>query len=322
MKRLTALAIPLILFLAVTFVQKSNAQFQCTTGMEYNCPGHPAWQQRTLQGSRWCPYCGMQDNTMMGPMGYGTPGFFPSYYPSWYGYGAMAYPNFFYPSPWMGWGVDGGYYPGHGGGYAAKPNVYVEGKEGLSVKIQVQLSNDSTLLAAAPIHGNDGWKGRILKEGKLESKGSEYGYFYYDYRFDEKILQDQAGFCALRKDVIEKMAEGLNQAGFKDREIVDFVSHWSIKIPPMKRFCVFPQDQRTLDKAAKVQIEPKPKAFVRVQFIVIPEEGLKKYGSLFASEPKKAWDFVEQGKPGRIPAAAGQSDLIVREWGVGFLQGN
>lgn len=277
----------------------------------------------------YCTTCGQGNQFGQMPFygttgNYLTPSFFPSHYPWWAGYGAMSYSNFYYPGAWKNNGIDGAMYPGHGGGFAAKPNLYVSGPSGTDVKVRVNLAQDSQMLIAVPGHGLTGWAAKISDGDRLSSKGASYDFLYYDYRFNEKKMQDTAGFCTEREGLIPKMADGLKAAGFTTPEIEDFREHWSVKIPPADRYCVFPQDSRFLDRVAPLSIEPKPASVTRFLFVVVLDETFALgRATSFNKAPKKTWDYAAKAEPkrDRAPASALANGIAVREWGVGFLQG-
>jgi hypothetical protein len=282
-------------------------------------------------GNYGCSWCGTGGNFNTMPF-YGTTGYYsmPTFwggmnygYP-WYGpYGSMAYSNFYYPGVWGYNGINQSYYPGpspQGGGggcYAAKPNLYVTGTKGSEFKIEIDLKNqDSNWLAAVPSFVNKTWTGKIADNGKMKSGDANYNYFFYDFRTAENDLQDKKGFCTTRDKLIPRMATVLKNEGFKENEIGDFVQHWSMKIPQMQKFCVYPQTDTELSKVAEVKITPAPKFYKRVLFTVVPEEYFDKLGAKFSYAPTQEYDMTKS-RVDRMPASV--NGVEVREWGVGFL---
>lgn len=247
--------------------------------------------------------------------------------PWWLNYGAISYPQFNFPGAWApswGGGINPAMYPGSGGVGFDKPNIYVSGKAGSTFQIKVQMQKGSNWLAASPIHKETGWQGKLVSESEIMLNDAKYSYLYFDYRGQEEYLQDQVGFCADRKSLMPKLVDALKESGFKDSEIKDFVNYWTIKMPPANRYCVFPQGTAELDHVAKLDIQPIPKALIRLNFVIILQDGIAKNGDRhrkFFKEPLEAWN-VNQFKQGeRTPASLGPNDFVVREWGVAFLIG-
>lgn len=275
------------------------------------------------QMNQFCPYCeyGYRPaNTMP----WGVPA------PYYWNTGPMMYSNYYAPAPWYyapmpqynypnnypSPGIIPNYYPGQGSFFAAKPNLYLEGKEGTKVNIKLEfLDKDTNWLAAIPVHGKEGWNAVIAKKGFLTVNDTAYAYLYSDYRSAEKYLQDQEGFCSKKDAVLGRMALEMKSANFSEPEIAQFLEYWTVKLPKSESYCVYPQDERQLDKIAKLEISPAPKAVRRLIFLVQVKEGLRKNGGKFTKEPSKTWTPTAF----RLPAAEEKDAFVVREWGVGFL---
>jgi hypothetical protein len=245
-------------------------------------------------------------------------------------YGAMTYPNFYSPGPWISGGmyngmynsnpyngyfssgINGSYYPGHGGAFGAKPVLYVNGPDGTPIKIRARLAQGTQWLVAVPRHGENAWTGTIQKN-RFVSANADYRYVFYDYRMDEKKLQDSSGFCTRRGELMPRLAAALKSSGFKPNEIKDFTDYWTIKIPQSERYCVYPQSNSELQAIAALEIEPKPSQFKQVLFIVQFGENLDGKGK-FHSAPIATW------KPAADTREPASASIQVREWGIGFLQ--
>ena len=272
--------------------------------------GSACWAQ--IQG--YCPTC----NPMLtnASMPWGSPP------PWWWATGPMMYSNFYTPGPWsFGPGYPGvvpGFFPRGGPVYAAKPNLYLHAPEGteFQVKLKTDTIKDFQWLATVPGHGATGWSGKLTMKDRLKIGDATYGFLYSDYRLGDADLQDTFGFCVVRDSLIAKLALNLKKAGFDEREVADFLDFWSVKMPPAKKFCVFPQDETVLAKAAPIEISPKPISVRRVLFLIQVEEGLVDDGTKFSVAPQREWSPVPL-ETARMPAS--ESKIVAREWGVGFL---
>lgn len=250
--------------------------------------------------------------------GYAWGGFPYAQNPWWGYYGSFSYPNYYYPGPWAGWGINGGYYPGgEGGGTVglAKPNLYISGPPGTKVNVKLNLPSDTTWLVSVPPH-RDGWSFTLEKGGLIKGTSASYRYAYYDLRVKEEKLQDLAGKCFEKsEEVLAWMKKYLKNSSFHTNEINDFEEHWSQKIPPSKKYCVFPQENEQLDSVAPLQIEPAPSAIKRIVFVVSVGEAMeKKLARRFTKPPKEEWKSSQ-----RAPSSKESDGISVREWGVGFL---
>ncbi|OFZ20021.1 MAG: hypothetical protein A2X94_11715 [Bdellovibrionales bacterium GWB1_55_8] len=261
----------------------------------------------------FCPSCG--------PM---TGGYFNTYTPwaprppMWWQTGPMMYSNFYSPGPWSYGptypGLMPSYFPGVTHVGAGKPNLYLQGKPGTAVSVKMSFEEGGNWLASVPSHGKQGWKGVLAEKNRIQTDQGTYSFLFSDYRVNGLSFQEQKGFCSPREGVVGKMAMTLHKAGFTAREIADFVEYWSVKLPPSKSFCVYPQDERQLNSVAPLEITPKPVAVRRVLFVVQVEEGLNASGARFSQAPKQSWS----PQPLRMPASDSEG-LVAREWGVAFM---
>lgn len=237
-------------------------------------------------------------------------------YPWWYSYGNFGYPNFRYPGYWYNGGLSNQYYPGPGNMAAGKPNLYFHGtdKELENARFKINFKGKSNMLAASPIHGEDGWSVNF-KDGKLKVANTEYDYIYYDYKLYSGTMQSERGFCGDRKTIYNGMVKLLVDMEFKDKEIKDFESYWSLKIP-RGDFCVYPQGHDELQQSAQWNSSIAPAYFKRILFVLVPKEQVEsKTAAHFNKVPKESWNPMSAVY--RLPAS--KNTFQVHEWGVAFL---
>jgi hypothetical protein len=290
-----------------------SARIPASSGMNwaaYNCPTCRSYDAPVIMPSQAFVMPMLQPRSA-----YMLPTYYAAPYPYWGGYSAMSYSNAYFPGVWSGNGIASASYPSGGAGFAAKPNLYIEGPAGTALTVKVDLAPPlNTWLMAVPTHGSKGWTLKTRADGSVATGAAVYPYIFYDLREDTSLLQDERGFCADHDSLIPQMTEGLLEAGYSEREAKDFEEHWAFKIPPLKRFCVYPQDGSALDKVAPLSVSV-PAVLTRLQFIVVPREALHGTGK-FTTEPQDSYDFKALKKH-RAPASGG---VVIREWGVGFLQ--
>jgi len=241
-------------------------------------------------------------------------------YPWWGQYGAFSYPNYYYPSAWSNHGVNTTYYPGHGGGFAGKPNVYISAPDGVSLLVKVSASEESNLLLTVPAY-EGGWKAAVMGD-KFIIDDVSHDYLFYDIRFDEQLFSAETGFCGNRKTVLEEMMTSLQSLAFKPQEIKDFYDYWSIKLPRSENYCVFPQFNEENDRAYKLQVSSSDNAKIsitRVTFMVTVAEAIRDNSKQkFHRRPK---DHTTYQKKIKSLSAQVKEKIWVREWAVAFTAG-
>jgi hypothetical protein len=287
-----------------------------SSGINTNAVYYPGYRYND------CVSCSLYQNPVYYPyQNYQRDAFFRTYQSPWWGqYGAMSYPNFYYPAAWSNNGVNQRYYAGHGGGFAGKPNVYVTAPDKTELHLKVNVKDESNLLLTIPAHQEQGWKAKVVKN-KFEVEDVKHEYLFYDVRFDHEVFSDQSGFCGDRKFIIEEMLSSLQSLDFKENELKDFYEYWSIKLPKSSRYCVYPQLNEDHNDAYQLQVLNLDKnnfSMTRVTFMVVVDEALKKSSKKFQSPPKDTSVYKERMKT--IKAEI-KNKIWIREWGVAFTQG-
>lgn len=224
----------------------------------------------------------------------------------------------YYPAcPYGNWGCYPTYYPGGGTFFAGKPNIYVSGREGLRFKLSLKYKEGQNLLAAIPVHGPRGWIGSIHSDG-IHVNRAIYPYLYYDFRGDADKLQTSSGFCTSKAKLIPKITEHLQSLRFQENEIADFKTYWKKRLPKAKRFCVYIQENNSIDNVVELNVEPKPEVFTRVWYVVIPmtdSSASQDYAKRWLKKPTT----VVKTKANSTRKVASEKNFSVREWGVTFL---
>jgi hypothetical protein len=250
------------------------------------------------------------------PMNYPWMMNYQNYNPPWWGaQGRWMYPNFNYPGPWRNGGIQSQYYPGQGGVFAAKPNIYVKNnsKTEKSFEILFDLYQPETnFLATTPWLNEGKWTG-VIKENNFRVDDVVYDYLFYDARMPNSKMQYEAGWCTKKDELVTTMIKELSQLGFSTSAISDFREHWDEKIPELPTYCVYPQYNNELDKAMPVSITPRFN-FIRVLFIIVPHKEFKLAGEIYPSYPRKEHE--------KIRTEFNLDETLLMEWGVAFLDDN
>ncbi|MCM0604933.1 MAG: hypothetical protein KA715_02480 [Xanthomonadaceae bacterium] len=310
----------LILFLSFTSPNIASAQTcfnpyaYCPLDGSGPMPGGPSNTSQPLN----CPFCGPQNNWSQYP--FMTPYMpFQQYTPWWAMYGSLSYPNFYYPGAWNmnGGGINGGMYPHGGGVFAAKPNLYIYSKQDTELEVKLNKPKDASWLLAIPSHESKGWKFTAKPYGKLKTKEATYDYLFYDLRGQESHFQNENGFCVSTEELIPKLVNELNNAGFRKASIEDFVDHWTYKTAASERYCVFPQTNKDISSRYELKSSKKITETVRLWFLVVPEEYRKvtKEGR-FKGVPTAEWVSPYLNAKRNVATA---KDIEAFEWSVCFL---
>lgn len=220
-----------------------------------------------------------------------------------------------YPCRWGNFGCDGNNYA-HGGNIAMnRQSIYLAGKD--EGRFTLRFTGESyNFLAAMPAFKDKELSGE-LRKGSIYSDNIWYPKLSFDARASDEFLQSAMGFCCNRKEIHQFMLEGMVKYQFPNEARIDFVDY-SKKIPQAARYCVFPQVNAQLDKAAPLELNYEDKTQVRTErlfYLIVPQDHLGKRipakEHRFSDKPKSLWKHYSRTV---FPKTA-----YLYEWGVGYM---
>lgn len=234
--------------------------------------------------------------------------------PWWYQTGAWSYPNIGYPGPvtpnigptaniWRG--LPPHAYSGGGGVAFGKPQLYYQGKKAKQISIDFKkfhfhLASVPDLTAKKKV--------KLTSNNKLTVDGISHDYLFYDLRSENHKSQFKYGFCGQRKDVLLKMVAALGKSNFNQKSQDDFLDHWDLQLPRNERICVYPQENKNMDKIAPLGIEGDI-IVARLNFVVMTATQCELSKTIDCNKIKPWEQTIIK-------------DAELFEWGVGFLFSN
>lgn len=236
---------------------------------------------------------------------------------------AMQGPN----CQWGTYGCMGYMYPGTGTVGVGKPNLYFYTSKKKSLSLDLEFKSGSNINAAAPGLGEKGWNIEIQPDGKIISlkDKTQWDYLYYEAQTHHSDLQMQEAYKVKREQVLSSMIEFLKNEGFNERTIVDFEKHNKNKTPPNEEFYIYPQFNAHIDPIVKyksnINLVQKKIWFIIVPVMSQAQLKLKNVPSFFASQfdAKKIKTYAQNKKNDSKRNVANSDDVLVEEWGVGYL---
>jgi hypothetical protein len=206
-------------------------------------------------------------------------------------------------------------YPSGGPIAMGKPNLYITGPNLKDAKIELEKIEEHKLMATAPAHMEKGWT-FSLEKNQLLVNGTKYPYLFYDSRAELKRLPNHSkGFCGERSEILEFMKKQLEEFRFPKNAQADFNEHWMVKLPPISQFCVYPQINEQMDKAAPLKMSFTDYKLTRVLFFIVPKLARKDL-------PKQVYlKELVQRTPAQWKAPAlktTKNKWSIFEWGVAF----
>lgn len=229
---------------------------------------------------------------------------------------------------WGTYGCMGYTYPGTGTVGVGKPNLYFYVNKPTKIKLDLEFKDGSNVTAAVPGLGQAGWDVEVQADGKIKSLADNtvWDYLFYEGQVHHKDLQMSKAFKVKRDEAAKAMANYLNQEGFNDRTIKDFEYHQTTnKMPPNEEYYIYPQNNSHIDPIVQYKTTSKL-VQKKIWFLIVPvltdaQLKLKKTPTFFASafDTKKVQTIAVNKNTGKQRQLANSDDILVEEWGVGYL---
>jgi len=168
------------------------------------------------------------------------------------------------------------------GGEMAKPVIYLYPASETEVSVKVRPAKK--ISKSDPAYGS-GWRVTARPDGTLVSiaDGKTYPYLFWEAPEDDQPLFNE-GFVVKRSDLPAFFDKKLSYMGMNATEIRDFKEFW---IPLMDKgdyYCIRFYSQEEIERAAPLEITPKPDTVIRIYFeskpvdkgFSVPRQKLKK----------------------------------------------
>jgi len=145
--------------------------------------------------------------------------------------------------------------------YAAyKPVIYLYPKQETKVKVRLDLNGEFT--CSYPKY-QDSWDVTAMPDGTLfDENGQRYNYLYWEGDIHTQY-DFSRGFCVKGEDTAAFLEDALQKLGLTRREANEFIIYW---LPQMEKnpYNVISFQNEAYTDAAKLCVEPKPDALIRV----------------------------------------------------------
>lgn len=220
------------------------------------------------------------------------------------------------PCVWNAYGCSGNLYPHSGEISLSKPNFYFAGKDEGKFKLKFT-SDNFNLLTSVPNFKEKEVSGE-LRKGSIYSDNIWYPYISYYARVTDSDFQNTNGYCGIKSEIYQFILEGLKKYEFPNEARTDFIKSWSAKVPEASRYCVYPQVNAQLDKAAPLEVTFEDKTSVRTErifYLIVPQDYKGKRipanANRFSGKPKTVWKNYSR--------TIIKKTAYLYEWGIGFV---
>ncbi len=161
---------------------------------------------------------------------------------------------------------------------AKKPNIYLYPTE--ETEVSVRFAYPNLVTKSEPEYGN-GWTVTAQPDGMLcTADGEKQGYLFYESNTMASFFQTEEGFAVMADEREETYRLVLENYGFNEQEIQDFIEYWSVYLEEGEDYVMYPILTDVVDEAMPVDFSVEPDSIYRIWF------GFARYDGGEITEPE------------------------------------
>jgi hypothetical protein len=177
-----------------------------------------------------------------------------------------------------------------------KPNIYIYPQTTINLNVNISFPKSGKVIKSIPEFPKQWQNLQIEPDGKINDK---YDYLFYE-SIQPNIFQKTKGWVVKLENLTNFFKENLQQSGFNNREISDFIEHWIPILTDSKYYAVYPQYNKQLEPLIQLNFSQHPENILRLTYLIV---------RLDSNE-------IELTKP-EIPSFE-RKGFVVTEWGLIF----
>jgi len=192
------------------------------------------------------------------------------------GYSDYSYPNYF--------------------SYDWKPNIYIYPMKEIDLDVNITFPHSGEVIKSIPEYPNQWQDLQIKPDGKIND---EYNYLYYE-SIQPNFFQKTKGWVVKCENLKDFFNNNLQQSGYNQNEISDFIEHWIPRLIDSEYYAIYPQYNKQLDPLIQLNFSKQPDNILRLTYYIV---------KLHSNE-------IDLPKP-EIPPFE-RVGFVVTEWGLIF----
>ena len=177
-----------------------------------------------------------------------------------------------------------------------KPNIYLYPETTIELDLNISFPHSGNVIVSIPEYPEQWRNLQIESDGKIND---QYNYLFYE-SIQPNIFQKTKGWVVELENLEVFFKENLQQSGFNQTEINDFIEHWIPILIDSKYYAIYPQYNKQLDPLIQLNFSKQPDSILRLTYFV------KKLNS----------NEIKLEKP-EIPSFD-RTGFVVTEWGLIF----
>ncbi|MEA2078019.1 MAG: hypothetical protein U9O95_08390 [Candidatus Marinimicrobia bacterium] len=174
-----------------------------------------------------------------------------------------------------------------------KPNIYLYPEKKTKMSVSLAFPHGGKVVESDPFYPLQ-WKNiKVKPNGRIDRK---YDFLFYEAEIPD-LWQYSEGWVIPQKDLPVFFDENLQDYGFNENEINDFLEFWIPEFKDSPFYVIYPQYTEMVNQVIKLKISPYPDTKLRLHYVI--------------KESERSFDLPEP----EIPVFE-RHGFTVTEWGV------
>lgn len=144
-----------------------------------------------------------------------------------------------------------------------KPNIYLYSEE--PIEASVIFKHKEFLTVSIPEY-ELGWNTKVHGNGTLICHGDTYDFLFYESLASKALTETEYGYVIEAEKCEEQLLQVLQEYGFNEKEIADFMEFWLEMLEADTDYVMYPQNTEAVDKQMPIEIYPCPDEITRIWF--------------------------------------------------------
>ncbi len=152
-----------------------------------------------------------------------------------------------------------------------KPNIYLYPESDLYLSVRIRFPLGGEITQSDPEYYG-GWDIFVDTEGMINH---QYSYLFYECDIPD-VFQRTEGWIIEQNDLTEFFQSNMEEYGFIEEEIQDFLEYWIPILDAKSYYEIFPQSKEILDQVVRLEFSHQPESILRLSYLI---NGTDKPGS-------------------------------------------
>ncbi|MCD4830146.1 MAG: hypothetical protein K8R90_12020 [Candidatus Cloacimonetes bacterium] len=146
----------------------------------------------------------------------------------------------------------------------SKPNIYLYPQTTIDLDVNISFPLKGNVTTSIPQFPDEWQNLRVEPDGTINS---QFNYLFYECVVPA-FSQKTAGWVVKREELEAFFIDNLQETGFIQAEIDDFIEHWIPRLLDAEYYAIYPQYNEQLDPLIRLEFSQQPDNVLRLSYYV------------------------------------------------------